>query len=87
MWAPKTTRWLTAAIFGLYRFFKQTGWLPVGCCRFWPSCSAYAQQAIELNGFLRGIGMTGKRLLRCWPGHAGGIDPPKNYNYMKINKL
>ena len=44
-------------------------------CRFWPSCSAYALQAISQHGPLRGTWLTMKRLGRCHPFHPGGVDP------------
>ncbi|MFL6546788.1 MAG: membrane protein insertion efficiency factor YidD, partial [Candidatus Udaeobacter sp.] len=46
-------------------------------CRFVPSCSEYAAQAIEKHGAMRGSLMAGRRLLRCHPFHAGGYDPVK----------
>ena len=46
-----------------------------GHCRFWPSCSAYAEEAIRRHGARRGLALTGARLLRCQPFHRGGIDP------------
>ncbi|MDX9785678.1 MAG: membrane protein insertion efficiency factor YidD [Desulfobacterales bacterium] len=44
-------------------------------CRFYPSCSSYAYQAIERYGFLRGAWLAGKRVLKCHPFHPGGVDP------------
>lgn len=44
------------------------------CCRFYPSCSHYAQEAIEKYGVMRGSVLTFKRLLKCHPWHEGGID-------------
>jgi len=44
-------------------------------CRFYPSCSHYAEEAIETHGLLKGLLLTGWRLLRCQPFCRGGIDP------------
>jgi len=44
-------------------------------CRFEPTCSVYTQEAITKYGFFRGAYLGGRRLLRCHPFHAGGIDP------------
>ncbi|GAA4677970.1 membrane protein insertion efficiency factor YidD [Phytohabitans rumicis] len=44
-------------------------------CRFYPSCSAYALEAIAKHGALRGAGLAVWRLLRCHPFHPGGYDP------------
>jgi putative membrane protein insertion efficiency factor len=44
-------------------------------CRFHPSCSCYAQTAVERHGFVRGLMLALKRLGRCHPWHPGGYDP------------
>lgn len=43
-------------------------------CRFYPSCSNYAIEAIEKHGFLKGSFLAARRVLRCHPGNPGGID-------------
>jgi hypothetical protein len=44
-------------------------------CRFEPSCSHYAQEAIATHGVLRGLALAGHRLLRCHPWGGSGFDP------------
>ena len=44
-------------------------------CRYVPSCSQYAREAIMKHGFLKGASLAARRLLRCHPFHAGGYDP------------
>jgi putative membrane protein insertion efficiency factor len=44
-------------------------------CRFYPSCSEYAAQALRRHGLLRGSSLTVKRVLRCQPWCEGGVDP------------
>ncbi len=44
-------------------------------CRFVPSCSCYAHQALEKHGAIRGSVLTAKRLLRCHPFATSGYDP------------
>jgi len=44
-------------------------------CRFYPSCSCYAEDAVARHGALRGGWLALRRLLRCHPWHEGGCDP------------
>jgi putative membrane protein insertion efficiency factor len=46
-----------------------------GACRFEPSCSRYASEAIARHGAARGLQLALRRLLRCHPFAAGGVDP------------
>jgi putative membrane protein insertion efficiency factor len=64
------------AAVALLRFYKSavSPWLP-RACRFEPTCSVYAREAIERHGFLRGAGLAVRRLFRCHPFHPGGFDP------------
>ncbi|KAF3981191.1 MAG: membrane protein insertion efficiency factor YidD [Methylococcales symbiont of Hymedesmia sp. n. MRB-2018] len=43
-------------------------------CRFYPGCSSYGLEAIQLHGALKGSYLTLRRLLKCHPFHEGGID-------------
>lgn len=56
-----------------YRFLLSP-WLGQHC-RFQPTCSDYALQAIERHGSLRGTWLAVRRLSKCHPWHAGGFDP------------
>lgn len=44
-------------------------------CRFYPSCSSYAVQALMVHGVIKGSGLAAWRLLRCHPWNPGGLDP------------
>lgn len=45
------------------------------CCRFSPTCSAYALEALEKYGALKGSWLALRRILKCHPFHKGGYDP------------
>ncbi len=62
---------ITGAIHG-YRWLISP--LLGNCCRFYPSCSQYAMEAIEKHGVGYGCILTIKRLVKCHPYHEGGID-------------
>ncbi|HEY2223786.1 membrane protein insertion efficiency factor YidD [Actinomycetospora sp.] len=64
---------LLIALLGIYRRWISPLFLPH--CRFHPSCSAYAVEALRVHGVLRGTGLATLRLLKCAPWHPGGLDP------------
>ena len=66
-------QWLLMGVVRAYRLLLSP-WLGSGC-RFEPTCSAYALQALEQHGAGAGSYMAGKRLVRCHPWCQGGLDP------------
>ena len=65
-------RLLTLAITGYRRYISP---LTGPHCRFVPSCSAYALEAVRAHGALRGSWLAARRIGRCHPFHPGGLDP------------
>lgn len=65
-------RWFILQMIRGYRYLLSP-WLG-SHCRYYPSCSCYAQTAVERYGAVRGSAMAVTRLLRCHPWSAGGID-------------
>jgi putative membrane protein insertion efficiency factor len=67
---------LTKVILGLIRFYRYfLSPLTFPSCRFAPSCSAYALEAVERFGPAKGLLLAAWRILRCHPFHPGGYDP------------
>jgi len=64
------------ALIFLVRLYQRgiSKWLPPRC-RFYPSCSAYAIEALERHGAAQGSWLAAKRLCRCHPLNPGGYDP------------
>ena len=60
-------------LIGVYQLLISPLLMP--SCRFEPSCSHYAQEAIATHGALRGVILAGRRLLRCHPWGGSGYDP------------
>jgi putative membrane protein insertion efficiency factor len=65
-------RLLAASIRGYQRTLSRV--LPPAC-RFYPSCSQYALEAVTRHGALKGTWLAARRLARCHPFHPGGYDP------------
>ena len=65
------TRALIAAV-GLYQLARAGR---ASACRYWPTCSAYAVEALERHGAGRGLWLAVRRLARCHPWGSQGLDP------------
>ncbi|MDO8844732.1 MAG: membrane protein insertion efficiency factor YidD [Methylicorpusculum sp.] len=66
-------RILLIAVIKFYKYFISP--LLGNSCRFYPSCSSYALEALHMHGAVKGSYLTIRRLLRCHPYHEGGFDP------------
>ena len=66
-------KYLLIGFLKLYRRFVSPMYGQV--CRFYPSCSAYALEAVQLHGAMRGSWLAARRLARCHPWNPGGYDP------------
>ena len=65
-----------ATLAGAVRAYQWTIRPIIGAqCRFEPSCSHYAIEALAVHGVLRGSALAARRVLRCNPWHEGGFDP------------
>ena len=66
-------QWVVIAVLRVYKICISP--LLPSACRFYPTCSEYMLQAVEKYGAWRGVWMGTKRLAKCHPFHAGGVDP------------
>ncbi|MEF3074835.1 membrane protein insertion efficiency factor YidD [Methylobacter sp. Wu1] len=66
-------RFILITLIKFYKYFISP--LLGNNCRFYPSCSAYAVEALQLHGVIIGSYLTLRRLSKCHPFHEGGIDP------------
>ena len=72
-WWRKLPRW--ALILGVRMYQVALSPILGGSCRYYPSCSAYAIEALERHGALRGGWLAVRRIGRCHPFRPGGYDP------------
>jgi len=72
--------WLKKFVLMSLRFYKAavSPWFG-NACRYLPTCSEYAMEAVERHGVICGSFMAAKRLLRCHPFASGGYDPVSQY--------
>ncbi len=77
----RAVRWLTVLPIRAYQWVLSP--MLGNRCRYYPSCSEYAAQAIGRFGILRGLVLAGWRLLRCNPWSDGGFDPVEDQRLFK----
>lgn len=66
-------KYVGVALIRLYQWVVSPLFPPA--CRFYPTCSEYARQAMLRYGFLKGAWLAARRLVKCHPFHPGGYDP------------
>ncbi|MBI5450892.1 MAG: membrane protein insertion efficiency factor YidD [Gammaproteobacteria bacterium] len=66
-------RWLMAGLIKVYRYTLSP--FLGNNCRFYPTCSAYALEALERHGAWKGVLLAIRRVSHCHPWHPGGVDP------------
>ncbi|MGA8850840.1 MAG: membrane protein insertion efficiency factor YidD [Aeromicrobium sp.] len=66
-------RYILVALLRAYRFAISPLYGDV--CRYYPSCSAYALESVQVHGSIRGLWLASRRLARCHPWARGGLDP------------
>lgn len=73
-------KYLFIALIRFYQKFISP--LKAPSCRFYPTCSSYAVEAIGRFGVLKGGYLAARRILKCHPFHAGGLDPvPREFSF------
>ena len=75
MWKRLTTAITTTLVWGVRGYQLAVSPLLPPSCRFTPTCSKYAIEALERKGPFNGTWLAVRRLLRCHPFHPGGFDP------------
>ena len=71
----RSRSWAAAALIGLFRMYQFARSGHVSPCRFTPTCSQYAIEAVARHGAGRGVRLSLRRLGRCRPGGPSGYDP------------
>lgn len=81
-------RFLAWPLIGLVRLYQVTlGRMLAPRCRFYPSCSNYAIEALKVNGLVIGLGQAIWRLLRCGPWTDGGFDEPRPVRFRRTEPV
>ena len=78
-------KYLGIALIRLYQRFISP--LTGAHCRYYPTCSQYAIEALKKHGFVKGSILSAKRILRCNPLFKGGVDPvPEKFTLVRIKE-
>jgi len=76
-------KYIGIALIRLYQRFISP--LTGAHCRYYPTCSQYAIEALKKHGFIKGSILSAKRILRCNPLFKGGVDPvPERFTLIRI---
>lgn len=80
-------RWVLLGLIRVYRI-TLSGWLG-GQCRFYPTCSHYAEEAVRVHGAFKGSAMATWRIARCGPFTDGGVDhvPPRRTRHAEYDAV
>jgi len=82
------SRAVTGVFVAMIRFYQRfISPLSGPSCRYYPTCSAYGLKAVKVHGPIKGVALTGWRLLRCNPFTKGGVDPVPPHGYWLPNVL
>ena len=71
---------LTRAVCAPIQLYRAVSAARLPHCRYWPTCSAYALEAVEVHGVRRGLWLAGRRTARCHPWGGCGVDPVPSRN-------
>lgn len=66
-------KWLVLRLIRLYQLVLSP--IMGQQCRFYPTCSEYTREAVEIHGVIKGLWLGARRISRCHPFHEGGFDP------------
>lgn len=81
----KPVSWGLKKFIGVYQRYISPLFPPR--CRYYPTCSAYAAEAIELHGAFKGVGLGVWRVLRCNPWSGGGIDYVPGHKEDEVDRI
>lgn len=82
--STSTPGWPARVLLGAIRAYQSVTAARPPVCRYWPSCSVYAAEAIAARGAARGTWLAVRRLGRCHPWAGNGVDPVPHDNFQPL---